>query len=103
MTIPLGSNASGDLIRYFQIRKAWELGRYTSLSEADLIFRNQAKARFAGQRFEHLYRGWKVEKVTDADILKDFGGNRRRSTIHFAAEKLRLIAPAPEQNRVETG
>ena len=103
VTIPLGSNASGDLIRYFQIRKAWELGRYTSLSEADLIFRNQAKARFAGQRFEHLYRGWKVEKVTDADILKDFGGNRRRSTIHFAAEKLRLIAPAPEQNRVETG
>ena len=44
-------------IRYFQIRKTWDLGRYTSLSEADLIFRNQAKTRFAGQRFEHLYRG----------------------------------------------
>jgi site-specific recombinase XerD len=25
-----------------------------------LIFRNQAKTRFTGQRFEHLYRGWKV-------------------------------------------
>ena len=46
-------------LRYFQIRKAWDLNHYTSVTEADLIFRNQAKTRFAGQRFEHLYRGWK--------------------------------------------
>jgi len=48
VAIPLGSDASADLSRYFQIRKAWDLGRYTSLTEADLIFRNQAKTRFAG-------------------------------------------------------
>src|SRR5271156_81699 len=47
VTIPLGSDVSLDLLRYFQIRKAWDLGRYTSLTEADLIFRNQAKTRFA--------------------------------------------------------
>ena len=49
VTIPLGSDVSADLLRYFQIRKAWDLSRYASLSEADLIFRNDAKARFAGQ------------------------------------------------------
>ena len=48
VAIPLGSDVSADLLRYFQIRKAWDLSRYTSLTEADLIFRNQAKTRFAG-------------------------------------------------------
>jgi hypothetical protein len=104
VAIPLGSDSSADLVRYFQIRKAWELGRYTSLSEADLIFRNQAKARFAGQRFEHLYRGWKVGQVKETDILKDFGGGNRRCTaVHFAAEKVRPFAPALEQSPAETG
>jgi len=71
VAIPLGSDASADLLRYFQIRKAWDLSRYTSLTEADLIFRNQAKTRFAGERFEHLYRGWKVGRVTETDGKSD--------------------------------
>jgi hypothetical protein len=88
VAIPLGSDVSADLFRYFQIRKAWDLSRYASLTEADLIFRNQAKTRFAGQRFEHLYRGWKVGRVTQADICREFGGSNRQATVHFAAELL---------------
>src|SRR5580700_7175874 len=86
VAIPLGSDVSADLLRYFQIRKAWDLGRYTSLTEADLIFRNQAKTRFAGQRFEHLYRGWKVGRVADSDVRHDSGGSDRHVAVHFAAE-----------------
>jgi len=97
VTIPLGSDVSADLSRYFHIRKTWDLSRYTSLTEADLIFRNQAKARFAGQRFEHLYRGWKVGRVTEGDIRQDFGGNQRRAIVHFAAEVLcRFAVPEKE-------
>jgi hypothetical protein len=88
VTIPLGSDVSLDVLRYFQIRKAWDLGRYASLTEADLIFRNQAKTRFAGQRFEHLYRGWKVGRVADSDVRHDFGGNNHHVVTHFAAEVL---------------
>jgi len=88
VAIPLRSDVSVDLFRYFQIRKAWDLSRYTSLTEAELIFRNQAKTRFAGQRFEHLYRGWKVGRVTESDIRQEFGGNNRHVTVHFAAEVL---------------
>ena len=88
VTIPLGSDVSEDLLRYFHIRKTWDLSRYTSLTEADLIFRNQAKTRFAGQRFEHLYRSWKVGRVTERDIRQDFGGSQHRATVHFAAEVL---------------
>jgi len=96
VTIPLGSDVSADLLRYFQIRKTWDLSRYTSLTEADLIFRNQAKTRFAGQRFEHLYRGWKVGRVTESDIRQDFRGSERHVTVHFAAEVLCRFA-VPEQ------
>jgi hypothetical protein len=88
VTIPLGSDASAELLRYFQIRKTWDLGRYASLSEADLIFRNQAKARFGGQRFEHLYRGWKVARVSESDIRREFGGGSCHTKVHFAAEVL---------------
>jgi hypothetical protein len=102
VTIPLGSDVSADLLRYFQIRNTWDLSRYASLTEADLIFRNQAKTRFAGPRFEHLYRGWKVGRVTDSDIRQDFRGNERRVTVHFAAEVLSPFA-VPEQEREEKG
>ncbi len=97
VTIPLGSDVSADLMRYFQIRKAWDLGRYASLTDADLIFRNQAKTRFTGQRFEHLYRGWKVGRVTDSDVRQEFGGSKRHATVHFAAEVLRRLGVATEE------
>jgi hypothetical protein len=96
VTIPLGSDVSADLLRYFQICKAWDLSRYTFLTEADLIFRNQAKTRFAGQRFEHLYRGWKVGRVSESDIRQDFSGSQRRATVHFGVEVLCRIA-VPEK------
>jgi hypothetical protein len=96
VAIPLGSDASADLLRYFQIRKAWDLSRYTSLTEADLIFRNQAKTRFAGERFEHLYRGWKVGRVTETDIRQEFRGSNRQTRMHFGSEVLCRVA-VPEQ------
>jgi len=100
VAIPLGSDVSADLLRYFQIQKAWDLSRYTSLTEADLIFRNQAKTRFAGQRFEHLYRGWKVGRVTESDIRQEFRGSDRHATVHFATEVLlRIAVPDQEPER----
>jgi hypothetical protein len=96
VTIPLGADVSADLLRYFQIRKTWDLSRYAPLTEADLIFRNQAKTRFAGPRFEHLYRSWKVGRVTDSDIRQDFGGSKRPATVDFATEVLCRFA-VPEQ------
>ena len=102
VTIPLGSDVSADLLRYFQIRKTWDLSRYASLTEADLIFRNEAKTRFAGQRFEHLYRGWKVRRVTETDIRQDFRGSEPRATVHFRTEVLCRFA-VPNQEPEEKG
>lgn len=94
VTIPLQSDASADIVRYFQIRKAWDLKQYGTLSEADLVFRNNAKARFPGNRFENLYRAWKAGRLTDANIRQEFGSDDHRHTVHFAAQILPRIAPA---------
>src|SRR5207245_4296662 len=75
--IPLGSDTSAELCRYFQIRKAWDLRQYRSVTDGDLIFRNQAKTRFVGERFEHLYRGCNAGRVTQADLSQEFGGTNR--------------------------
>ena len=101
VTIPLRSDVSADLLRYFQLRKTWDLGQYASLTEADLIFRNQAKTRFAGQRFEHLYRGWKAGRVTESDIRQDFAGGQHHATVHFAAEVLCRFAVPERQPEAE--
>jgi hypothetical protein len=102
VTIPLRSDASAELCRYFQIRKTWDLHRYGSVTDADLIFRNEAKARFVGQHFEHLYRGWKAGRVTQDDIRQEFGGAGRPVTAHFEAELLRRVG-ATEGERVKKG
>jgi len=98
VTIPLQSDASGDILRYFQIRKAWDLKQYPSLTDGELIFRNQAQRRFSGERFEHLYRGWKVGRVSEANIRQEFGGNDRHRTVHFAAEVLRWFAVSASES-----
>src|SRR6266404_3582924 len=91
VAIPLGSDVSAELFRYFQIRKTWDLKQYASVTEGDLIFRNQARTRFAGNQFEHLYRGWKAGRVSEADICGEFGGANHPVTVHFGTELLRRV------------
>ncbi len=101
VAIPLQSDAAGDIVRYFEIRKAWDLRQYNSLSEADLIFRNQGKARFVGDRFEHLYRGWKAGRVTEGNIRQEFGSDGRRHSVHFVAQIVPRMAPREAESTDE--
>ena len=98
VTIPLQSDAAGDIVRYFEIRKAWDLKQYSSLSEADLIFRNHAKTRFVGDRFEHLYRGWKAGRVTEGNIRQEFGADGGHHSVHFAAQILLRTSPVDAES-----
>jgi hypothetical protein len=102
VTIPLGSNPADDLLRYFSVRKCWDQRQYNLITEADLVFRNQAKQRFGAPRFEHLYRGWKAGRVQDADVREEFQGNGMVHTVQFASQVLKAVGPAPddsEENR----
>jgi len=98
VTIPLDSDPSAELCRYFQIRRAWDFRQYRSVTDGDLIFRNQAKTRFVGEHFEHLYRGWKAGRVTEVDIRPEFGGTSRPVIAHFRTEILRRFSSLRSNN-----
>lgn len=86
VTIPLSSSPAADLLRYFAIRKAWDLRQYGTVSEADLIFRNQAKQRFSAERFEQLYRAWKGSRIGEDQVRQEFPPDSATHNVDFAAE-----------------
>jgi hypothetical protein len=92
VTIPLGSNTSDDLLRYFSVRRAWDERQYSALSEADLIFRNQARQRFGAPRFEQMYRSWKTGRVADAQVRDEFQSNESRHVVHFETRLLKALS-----------
>ena len=96
VTVPLEFNPADDLLRYFAIRKAWDLHEYQSLTEADLIFRNLSRERFTGERFEHFYRAWKAERLPESYIRAAFQGHPLPHLTHFEARILETFAPSRE-------
>jgi hypothetical protein len=99
--IPLESDISGDLLHYFRVRKAWDEKQYAAVTDADLIFRNHARARFTGERFEGLYRGWKNGRVSEIGVRQEVGTNDRKHTIGFNTFLLRRIAPTSDSANTE--
>jgi hypothetical protein len=55
---PLETHVSSELLRYFQLRNAWELKKYGSLSASDIEWLKDATQRFQGERFDRWYREW---------------------------------------------
>jgi len=100
--IPLESNAADDLVRYFQVRKAWDEKQYAAVTDADLIFRNDARNRFKGDRFEAFYRGWKRGRITSEAIQREFGANGLRRKVGFGTFLLQQT-PACEGDSSERG
>jgi hypothetical protein len=82
------------------VRKAWEEKRYREVSEGDLIFRNQVRSRFSGDRFEGLYRSWKNGHISDSAIRHAFGTNDRNHTVSFETFVLRPISVAQVDSAV---
>jgi hypothetical protein len=89
--IPLESDIAEDLLRYFRVRKMWDEKQYTLVTDAELIFRNEARSRFQGATFEGLYRNWKVGQVSASAIEERFRRNERRRTIGFGTYQLRTL------------
>lgn len=100
VTIPLESDITEDVLRYFRIRKAWEDKQYLAITDAELIFRNEARARFKGEIFEGVYRGWKMGLVSPEAMRQRFGANDRKHSIAFATYKLYPL-PVPGDERME--
>ena len=64
---PLESDVSGEMLRYFQVRRKWERHEYVVPVTEDLEFLNEGRRRFHGDRFESLYRVWSKGEITERE------------------------------------
>jgi len=81
--ISLESDIAGDLIRYFRARSIWNSSEFRTLGKTDLLFFNEAKRRFAGDRFETLFKSWKASRIAEADLRAEFPSKVRNRKVYF--------------------
>jgi hypothetical protein len=80
-----------DLLRYFDVRTKWNRKQYGLVTDADLIFRNEAKKRFTGPKFETLYRLWSRNQLP-GDIAT------QKTTLLPASQKILFQAVTAQGN-----
>lgn len=80
---PLESDMAADLVRYFKTQMIWETSEFKTLAKHDLLFLNQAKERFQGERFEILLRNWKAGRIAEAEIRTEFPPSKVRRKVDF--------------------
>ena len=74
---------SGEILRYFQVRRKWERHEYVVPVTEDLEFLNEARRRFHGDRFEGLYQDWSTGTVTERDLRLEFSQLKHDRPVFF--------------------
>jgi hypothetical protein len=81
---PLESDVSTELLRYFKVRSIWDTKEFRTLTNNDLLFLNESRRRFHGERFEDLFRNWKAGRLREADIRSEFEQTVPNRKVFFA-------------------
>jgi len=81
---PLRADVSTEALRYFQLRKAWEMKRYGLFSNEDIGWLNHATRRFQGEYFEGLYTAWFAGSAGDDAIRREFTQVNPAKQVQFA-------------------
>jgi hypothetical protein len=80
---PLESDVSGEILRYFDIRRKWEKHEYVVPVTADFEFLNEARRRFHGDRFESLYAAWIAGRIAERELRLEFSQLTPEGTVFF--------------------
>jgi hypothetical protein len=80
---PLESDIAADLIRYFRSRSIWNSPEFRTMSKTDLLLFNEAKRRFAGDRFEMLFKNWKAGRIAEAELRAQFPSEVPNRKVYF--------------------
>ncbi|MGH9685477.1 MAG: hypothetical protein ACRD5K_00095 [Candidatus Acidiferrales bacterium] len=80
----LSSDISGEILRYFRLRKAWDLKKYALFSNDQIESLNDAAKRFHGERFEGLYSAWSSERLSADEIRREFSQTEPHRNVGFA-------------------
>jgi hypothetical protein len=71
------------LLAYFRTRRTWDAKNYGKLTDQDLIFLNEAKARFGSHGIEDLYRRWQAEEIHDQGVRAEYPKFRMPLEVRF--------------------
>lgn len=82
---PLQSDVSGEILRYFRLRNAWELKKYGSLAASEIEWLKEATHRFHGDRFEASYRTWSSGTLNERSLREEFDLLRPYRNVRFAS------------------
>jgi hypothetical protein len=81
---PFAGDISGEILRYFRLRKAWDMKRYGLFSNDEIEWLNEATRRFHGDKFEALYSEWLSGKMTADALRKEFTQTMPHRSAEFA-------------------
>ena len=82
-----GRSSSPDslgLLRYFQIRRAWDARE--RVTSSDVVLLKEAQARFAAKHFSEAYEAWRIGKINDEEVVAV--GKRSEPTNRFTFRAL---------------
>ncbi len=99
---PLESDVSAEILHYFEIRRKWENHEYVVPVAADFEFLNDARRRFHGDRFEHLYSAWIAGRVAERELRVEFSQLTPGRTMFFETYLVRN-GRCPLDERIRKG
>ena len=99
---PFEVSAPGDIVRYFQIRKAWENREYVTPIASDLEFLRTSMQRYQGEHFEKLFQNWKAGKLTEKDLALEASPRHSERNIAFDTYLVRELRRCSDEAAVPT-
>jgi hypothetical protein len=77
------ADVSTEVLRYFRLRKAWEMKRYGLFSNDEIGWLNEATRRFDGERFEGFYTSWLSGSSGDEAIRRELAQVNPAKQVQF--------------------
>jgi hypothetical protein len=80
---PLEADLSGDILRFFSIRKKWENHEYVIPVTADLEFLSEGRRRFHGDQIESLYKSWRSHELNESELRAKISQQKPERAVFF--------------------
>jgi hypothetical protein len=77
------SDLTGDILRYFEIRRKWENHEYIVPVTADFAFLGKARRLFRGDRVETFYQAWIAGRIAEPELRREFALSLPERTLFF--------------------
>jgi len=86
---PLEPDLSGEILRYFRIRRKWDNHEYIIPVTEDLEFLKDARERFRTENIERLYKSRRAGELAESELRTQISQRKAESAIFFDAYLVR--------------